>query len=232
MINQAITTLSKNTIFNIDMLEPIKRGHAKVVYADDKTVLIHEERSSAYMMYSENIPKGIALLESELPKNANLLCLHQEELVDFAKRKFFLNTTITCYQTANLSRQLITLSDSLKIKVLDSSFKETIHEYYKVYSIEKLHILLNEHHIFGGFLDDKLVGFIGLHLEGSCGLLFILPEYRNNGYGSLLEQFLNNHIIHKGWTPFGQVEDTNHKSLALQKKLGMDVSEEKIYWLF
>lgn len=33
-------------------------------------------------------------------------------------------------------------------------------------------------HLFGGFLGDKLVGFIGEHPEGSIGILEVLPEFR------------------------------------------------------
>ena len=77
-----------------------------------------------------------------------------------------------------------------------------------------------------------MVGFIGQHLEGSMGLLEVLPQYRKNGYGMELEQTMINYMLEKGLIPFCQVEVTNEKSLRLQKKLGLTISREQVYWLF
>lgn len=232
MNEQAIKTLENNIILNIDMLEPIKRGHGEIIYADHETVLLNELNSQSYMLYSENIQKAIELLDKQPTNNIHALCLHQKELLDFAKEKFGFKNTLVCYQTANLSKKLAVVPDTLEIKKLDKSFKNIIYTHYQNYTLEELEELLEEGQIFGGFKENELVGFMGIHKEGSCGLLEILPQYRQKGYGSTLEAYLNNYVINKGWIPYGQVVEDNHKSLSLQKKLGLDISKEKIYWTF
>ena len=38
--------------------------------------------------------------------------------------------------------------------------------------------------------------------------------------------------LKEGFIPFGQVEKGNHASLALQKKIGMTVSDNLICWMW
>ena len=86
-------------------------------------------------------------------------------------------------------------------------------------------------HLYIGYKKNILVGFIGLHLEGSIGLLYILEEYKGNGYGTELEMFLVNHLLFKNKIPFGQLETENNHSIFLQKKLGFTFFTEKQFGL-
>lgn len=69
-------------------------------------------------------------------------------------------------------------------------------------------------------------------MEGSIGLLEVMPEYRRKGYGVELESFMISHMLQQNLMPFGQIEVANDKSLGLQHKLGMQISQEKVYWIF
>ena len=83
-----------------------------------------------------------------------------------------------------------------------------------------------------GYDKDHLVGFIGEHLEGSMGMLYIFPEYRRKGFASALEKIYISKTIEKGFIPFGQVEKSNRESLNLQKKIGMTQSDKIICWMW
>lgn len=60
----------------------------------------------------------------------------------------------------------------------------------------------------------------------------ILPQYRRKGYGYLLEGYLINEYLDRGWIPYCQVVEDNEASLHLQKKLKMTLSKQLSYWLF
>ena len=47
-----------------------------------------------------------------------------------------------------------------------------------------------------------------------------------------LEKRMINLMLKRNLLPFCQIEVDNVKSLSLQKKLGMSLSQEKVYWLF
>ena len=83
-----------------------------------------------------------------------------------------------------------------------------------------------------GYDQEHLVGFIGEHLEGSMGILYVFPEYRRRGFGTALERCLIARTLEKGLIPFGQVEKDNRNSLRLQEKLGMTCSDDLIVWMW
>ena len=55
--------------------------------------------------------------------------------------------------------------------------------------------------MLGAFVDDMLAGFIGVHSEGSMGLLEVFPAYRRRGLASALERGMIYLQMRKGWQP-------------------------------
>ena len=92
--------------------------------------------------------------------------------------------------------------------------------------------LLRRKSILLGYDQGHLVGFIGEHLEGSMGILYVFPEYRRRCFGTTLQNCLITKTMEKGFVPFGQVEKGNQKSLGLQDKLGMARSDDLIVWMW
>ena len=86
--------------------------------------------------------------------------------------------------------------------------------------------------MIGAEVNGRLAGFIGVHQEGCMGLLEILPEYRRMGLGEVLEAAIIRQQVTRGSLPYGHVRTGNVASIALQKKMGMDFLDRKVYWLF
>lgn len=92
------------------------------------------------------------------------------------------------------------------------------------FSDEQLAARLEEGRVFGGSLPDgRMVGFIGLHDEGSMGMLEVFPRHRRKGYGRDLEAWLINRHLERRELPWGEVFEENAPSLALQEDLGLVV---------
>ena len=85
--------------------------------------------------------------------------------------------------------------------------------------------------MYGAFAEGRPAGFIGIHSEGSLGMLFVEEAYRGRGIGASLEAFGVNRILEKGRTPFVYVEDRNELSLRLQEKLGFIQAKKTFFWL-
>ena len=86
--------------------------------------------------------------------------------------------------------------------------------------------------IWGLYDAGQLAGFIGMHEEGSMGMLEILPEFRRKGYGYALEAHLIGVHLQRGWTPYCHVVDGNTASLALQTKLGLTQATLPAIWVY
>ena len=104
--------------------------------------------------------------------------------------------------------------------------------HYHLISPEELTEAVRRKSILLGYYDGRLVGFIGEHLEGSLGILYVLPEYRRKGIGTALQTCLIAGTMEKGFIPFGQVEKDNRESLRLQEKIEMTRSEDLIVWMW
>ena len=86
--------------------------------------------------------------------------------------------------------------------------------------------------MLGAFVDGKPAGFAGFHIEGAIGMLEVLPPYRRRGIGEALLRGVVSLALSRGQYAYGQVFTDNAPSLALQRKAGMAVSQEILFWLF
>jgi 8-oxo-dGTP diphosphatase len=82
---------------------------------------------------------------------------------------------------------------------------------------------------FGITEDDKLVGWVLTHDDGSIGLLNVLPAYRRKGYGYELMLAITREARRLGHFPFLHIEEDNIKSTELALKLGFK-QDRKVSW--
>ena len=106
------------------------------------------------------------------------------------------------------------------MKLLGEEYWEIVNRHYDAMDDpEYIKELIRRKQLWGIFEDGALAGFIGQHFEGSMGLLEVLPQYRKQGYGKILEAFMIRHVLGQGRTPFCQVFDGNTASARLQERL-------------
>ncbi len=230
MKNRAVKYLSKNPLLHMGMLEAINRNTALILYAAEDGVLIRETKSGANMISVHELEKGKEILD--LISAESLFAVHQGDLADYIADKYKLQERLECVQAVYTEKTRLNVSDEIQIRRLELIHKELVLEHYNKLSESEITELLREGCIFGGYKENVLIGFGGIHLEGSIGLLEVFPEHRRKGYGAILESYIVNYILEKGFVPFGQIEVNNNNSIALQKKLGFQISEDSLYWLF
>lgn len=228
----ALNYLKNDLVLNISMIEPIKRNTSDILYVSDKGVLIYEKKSESYMLSTYDVELASKLIDTLERKG--MFVVHQKELFDLVKEKFGYNEYFECYNVAYINNVPPKISNEYEIKLLEDKDKAIVREIYKSIDtdFDYTSYLIDEKQMWGTFENNILMGFIGMHSEGSCGLLEVIPEYRNRGIGQALQLYLCNYVIKKGWTPFGQVFIDNDKSLNLQKKLGLQISDKTVFWMY
>ena len=103
---------------------------------------------------------------------------------------------------------------------------------YELVSADEMRLIVKRRKLVLGFDGGSLAGFMGEHLEGSMGLLYVFPEFRRRGYATELENAVIAKTLREGYIPFGQIEKNNSASMALQRKLGLAVSDRMICWMW
>ena len=145
--------------------------------------------------------------------------------------RFGMETECECTQVVYTRKEPLPLKKETDIRKIDSRDAETVCAHYTLCDREYMENRLKSGVMYGIYAEDRLAGFIGMHKEGSIGMLEVFEEYRGKGYGRALEAFYINLHLAKGYTPFGQVISGNDISFRLQEKLNLYPAQEKLYWL-
>lgn len=225
MKEKALEFLNKDYLLNVDMIECIRRGICRILYASDKAVLIVADSGWVYMLSCEDRELGLELIKTHQPP---WVVLHQMDMRE-AVAGLGYRIGDECWQSAYTKTTPMeeTLAD---IRRLDRRFLKRIADNYELADEEEIAALLDAGVIYGAFAGGELAGFIGKHEEGSVGLLFVFPEFRRMGIAEALERNYVNRELAEGNVAYGQIFVGNTPSRQLQEKLGMDFSDKFICW--
>lgn len=231
MKEQAIKYLSKNPLLHISMTEPLRLGNAQVLKVSPHGVLLNVLPENIPMLSADTLEAGMTMLEDI--HDTDLIVVHQEFLIDPVKQKYGLTGAHICDQAVYTRKEPLPIPKDADIRLLDDSYCEIMAAHYRLSNDpEYMRELIKSGVMHGIFVEDNLAGFIGMHSEGSIGLLEIFPEYQKRGLGTILQKYMINFILAKGGVPFGQVIVGNKESMGLQHKLGMEIARGKVTWIF
>lgn len=226
---KAFEYLLEDSLSYIDMLEPLRRGTADIIYAENDGVVIYECNSQACMITMQDFEKCQSIVDFE---KYHLFAVHQKNIAEWIQQKGKFSHRFEAYQAVYSKKEAI-LDCFDTISVLNYDYTNQIYQNYTEMDDRKyIKTLIERKQLWGIFDNGVMAGFIGEHLEGSMGLLEVFPEYRRKGYGYKLESYLINRFLQLNRIPFCQVMTDNVESLALQQKLGMDISRRSTIWLF
>ena len=232
MISQALQYLSNDVFFYTDMTEPIRRGTAEIISAGENGVLLIETISRAYMLAADTAEEGIRLLSKV--KNPKLASIHRMDIAYEVSRLFGLPVTMECH-TAVWTGQTPPKAHSgaFDVRVLNRGHIQLIADMYSHPGIGPGYIdgRIMAGEMIGAFVGDELAGFIGLHEEGSMGMLEVARKFRRQGVASSLLSHLCAWLLSRGRTPFSQFATDNEPSRRLHEHMGFRISNRPVYWL-
>lgn len=240
MEKKAIAVLDPLGALTIDMQEAIRRGNAELIYVDDGAVFLRHS-CGVFMLWCADVPSGERALEEQRKRLAQgaedeylgmFLCVaHGEAAKQAVLGKTKLVTETPCIQFCRLSKEKLPMKNIGRIRQLDMGDLEVVNAHYDMGEGHNERAI-SAGLVYGLEIEGKLAGFIGMHPEGSVGMLEVFPEYRRMGLGTELESFMHNLHIERGWIPYGHVYTDNAASLEMQAKFGLTRSDELIWWTF
>lgn len=183
-------------------------------------------------------------LLQEISKDERIECIaiHQREMVPFMEKYFHLKTDMECIQGAYTRREKLPVrglygpdgrgENGFSIRTLTEEFIPFVAEHYsEIGSQEYVTERILHGAVYGAFYEEKIVGFIADHEEGSIGMLYVLPEYRKRHVAMALETYCMNLAVERGEIPYGQVVLGNEASIHLQEKMGICFAKGTVVWM-
>ncbi len=224
---EIIKRLAKKKRQNIHMMELLHRGLGEVVY--DKGMDILLKFDDLYMIHAVN-ETSVRELLTKIPTDAMVITT-QEFVRDILEKEFSKTGFCKCTQALCTRKEALPVKYK-DIRVLDGSYFDYVMEHYNLANPENIRERLNAGAMYGAFDDEKIIGFVGVHNEGSMGMLFVEEEYRHKGIGASLESYLINLQISNGFTPYCHIIEGNQESYALQEKLGLYMADTPLWWIW
>lgn len=227
--------IEDNFLLHVDMLEILRRGSGEILYESENSMLLRDKLSGIYMMTAASKEEAEIIMEV-LPRNLEIMVTHQEFTLDLLYKKYNFQDTMVCNNVAYTKKKAIDIPKSnIEIRKLTENYLEDIVKNYSSLDLadeEYIGDRIKSDTMYGAFIEGALCGFIGTHEEGSIGILEVFPKYKGRGIGALLQGTATNDALCNGRYPYGQVKEGNLPSINLQRKLGFDISEDKVWWLF
>lgn len=225
--------LEKNYLRDIAAKTLIDRGSAEILEEDNQGIFIKDTLSVAYILICEDYNRGVEWLLKHKKRGYELLLVYRRDLSDYAVENLGLQEEMVCSQVVWTKSKPPERAGSLDIIQATEKHIPFLRENYAEWEDEWCMELFRRGNLYVATLDESTpIGFIGEHLEGTAGLLFVLPEYRNRGFATEMEAFIIEQIINKGLVPYGHVVQGNEESLALQRKMGFEFWDGEVFWLF
>jgi GNAT superfamily N-acetyltransferase len=235
-----------------------ERGTAEVIEEDDELLFFRDSVSEAYMLACDDGERAKAVLDKYMDRGIDLLTTTSKEAAYYTLDKYGFDDIEICYQFAYLG-EAPEVDPRFTFRTADLGDLETIAASYDQISVDEIAkdiergvVLMayeNDSGERGGSengnrengssengghdganREDGLAGFIGEHMEGSVGMLYVYPDHRRKGVATALENAKFAEAIKQGLIPFGQVIYDNDASLALQEKRGLTRCGRMIYW--
>lgn len=230
-------------LLHIDMIELINRGRAILIAQDFDDILIQDKVTGTFYHTGEDADFFMQLPD-EIRLSIKAIVCHQPEVAKQVKKILSLQREMTCYQATYTQRERLSINglyradgqptkDGLVIRPLTTEHIKEVSSIYRTVPDESyVRERIEEGCMFGAFINEVLVGFIGIHDDGSLGMLEVKPEYRGREIGKALEVYLINKVLELGWIPYGQVVLDNEVSTNLQNTLGVYLSKTPVVWMW
>lgn len=223
-----LSLLNEDRIKNITLIQSIEKSNASIIYFDNCCVLLFDKVSKTMMLSSKTMKSTIKALDS-LTQPYDFLMI-QDEYSKIVQDRFNLIHSADYYQAVYISNRRID-SDKLEFQLVNEDDFDVVLKYYQTDNYTYLKQRCDSHQLWVGKCNKTIIGFIGIHDEGSIGLLYVRAEYRRMGYGEVLLEFMTNYFLENNWVPYSQISIDNTASIMLHKKVGYVLSETNVVWL-
>lgn len=222
----------KNRRMYMDMIESLRRGRGEILYGEEHGLAVCDRQANTCMLAAFEDGAASKIVAALPPlEGVWQLVVHQDALLSPLRERFQTKQALPVRQAVYTQKVMLPVSRGVRIEPLPVCREEEVIRHYSMTDEDYIRERLSTGNLFGAFVEEELAGFGGIHREGSIGMLEVFEPYRQKGIGSALETFLINRQLSFGQTPYGNIVPDNAASLSLQKKLGLALSREVIYWV-
>lgn len=212
---QLIRRLAKEKRNHIHIMESLARGRGEILWQRGGDLAVWDREASVCMLLAESEASAGGLL-GKVPREAEWIVVCQDFLTD---RMEEYEAFGRCGQYLYTSRETLPVRFS-EIRRLSEEDASYVIRHDDCETEDYIRERIRSGMMYGAFWEGRQIGFIGVHREGSAGMLYVEEGFRRRGAARALTAYCVNRHLEKGWIPYGQVKEGNLPSERLLEKLG------------
>lgn len=214
----------------LDLTELLKHENGRILYQGSEGSIVRESCAGTVISDITDGDRLCRILKQLALSDFSLIALKSREAAEKVQKEYGFDGCNPCTQWGYIAKESPKFEPH-DIRLLTAESAQTVGEHYHE-SVDYVRERIAAERMWGLYEDGTLAGFIGIHSEGSIGMLEVFPEFRHKGYGYALEAYLISLHLQRGWVPYCHVIDGNEASIGLQKKLGMVCADLPAIWIW
>ena len=214
----------------LDLTELLKHENGRILYQGSEGSIVREGCVGTVISDITDGDRLCRILKQLALSDFSLIALKSREAAEKVQKEYGFDGCNPCTQWGYIAKDPPKFEPH-DIRLLTAESAQTVGEHYHE-SVDYVRERIAAERMWGLYEDGTLAGFIGIHSEGSIGMLEVFPEFRHKGYGYALEAYLISLHLQRGWIPYCHVIDGNEASIGLQKKLGMVCADLPAIWIW
>lgn len=224
-----IRQLSRDKRNKIHIIECLARGLGEILYMRGEDIAVWQWDGRICMINAVSQEHGEELLKYCPLDEAELFVTGQDFMKAMLEKRGY-KGLFPCRQFLYTEKVPLPVRHK-DIRRLGMESFDYICARYDMGSVDYVRDRILAGVMYGAFAGGQLAGFIGMHSEGSLGMLYVEEDCRRQGFASSLIAYAANRILERGWTPYGQVVSGNEASIRLQEKLGFYQAKDHFWWM-
>lgn len=228
--NKALALLNREPLLRVQTLAAFRRGTAKILAQHDEGLLVHDQYSGLHFLSADS-GEAVQALLPRLPRVGVVVSDYPQLDAHIMQARGY-RGRLVCINAVYQKTGPISVDSPVRLGALPLHMANQIAALNHTHDKEEIAGFISRKRLLGGYVGETLVGFVGWHEDDSLGMLHVFEEHRRQGHARALVALIVNKSLALGILPFGQVAADNHASLALQKKMGLTLSEKTVSWLF
>lgn len=234
---KALEWLYQDELHHLMTIDLLEQGRADVLYGGtDSLIVAGDGMLLVHCLDREEWDRLLRVLKDEIARHEYWVVKAHEEwyleelmdLLQVKKPRPFYNAIFPDDVPVPENRV-----EGLEIRSLTMKDFDFVRSHYKtVDDDEYITERIQSGSMLGAWLNRELTGFIGLHDDGTMGLMEVDPAYRRRGIGRALQGALVRRLRAKKRRTFGNVDAANPTAREVHGKVGAVIDDRPVYWLF
>ncbi len=228
--------LKQNRVLYIDMIEIYKQGNCDVLYDERDGILLYDH-TSKYHLASAITKEAVVDILRKIPTDFSVFVAHDAIFEEAFDKEYTFAHKLYSYNHVYERKAYFVLKESnVNLRYLDMTHLTLVKEWYTISQAFPSNYIENriQAGMLGAFIDEELVGFIGVHETGCLGMLEVSETHRKKGVATVLQCAMSNEILNKkkNATVYSQVNAENIASLKLQEKTHFTKASNTCIWYY